>query len=318
MRTARETSSTYIEYVVDHNRSLPMLLYDETAYYVWGLDLIARIVGSTQQYYHYDWLGSTRALTNNTGTTLATYNYDAFGTIKSQTGSQTNNFLFTGEWRDPETGFYFLRARYYDPVVGRFINRDPFSGYEAAPQSLNRYVYVVNNPTSQVDPSGLSSAPTFPAGKQRFAARLGVVDFFIRLCRGLLEACGGGGGPPNKAPISQMGGGGPVGGASGSQVGSGASFVTTPNGRTIQIPQGWQSRPADNGKGIIYQRPGATGNADSIRIMEPTPDYPNGHMMYYNSSGQPLDASGSNDNPAGRGAYHIPLDYEGALPALPK
>ena len=87
-----------------------MVLYDEQAFYVWGLDLIARIVGSTQQYYHYDGLGSTRALTNGSGTTVATYNYDAFGTIKSQTGSQTNNFLFTGEWRDPETGFYFLRA----------------------------------------------------------------------------------------------------------------------------------------------------------------------------------------------------------------
>ncbi|HLB47456.1 MAG TPA: RHS repeat-associated core domain-containing protein, partial [Anaerolineales bacterium] len=162
VRTARETSSTYTEYVIDHNRSLPVVLYDESAFYVWGLDLIARIVGSTQQYYHYDGLGSTRALTGNTGTTLATYNYDVFGAIRSQTGSQTNNFLFTGEWRDPETGFYFLRARYYDPVVGRFINRDPFSGFVGDPLSLNRYTYALQNPVNLVDPSGLCVPFCFP------------------------------------------------------------------------------------------------------------------------------------------------------------
>jgi len=154
------------EYVIDHNRSLPVVLYDETAYYVWGLDLIARIVGSTQQYYHYDGLGSTRALTGNTGTTLATYNYDVFGTIRSQTGSQTNSFLFTGEWRDPETGFYFLRARYYDPAIGRFINRDPWPGFSRDPRTLNGYCYVLNNPATLADPSGLrvgGKARTCPA-----------------------------------------------------------------------------------------------------------------------------------------------------------
>jgi len=107
-----------------------------------------------QQYYHYDGLGSARALTNNTGTTVATYNYDVFGTIRSQTGSQTNNFLFTGEWRDPETGFYLLRARYYDPVVGRLINRDPWPGAANNPASANRYVYAQNDPVNFADPSG--------------------------------------------------------------------------------------------------------------------------------------------------------------------
>ncbi|HLB47457.1 MAG TPA: RHS repeat-associated core domain-containing protein [Anaerolineales bacterium] len=197
VRTARETSSTYTEYVIDHNRSLPVLLYDETAYYVWGLDLIARISGSTQQYYNYDGLGSTRALTGNTGTTLATYSCDVFGTIRSQTGSQTNNFLFTGEWRDPETGFYFLRARYYDPVLGRFINRDPFGGYVRNPKTLNGYAYVTNNPANLVDPSGLYlAAPEFPVRKALFSYQ----DCYV----GSEDECVSGGGNPSGAgPVGQ-------------------------------------------------------------------------------------------------------------------
>ena len=80
----------------------------------------------------------------------------------------------------------------------------------------------------------------------------------------------------------------------------GRTFVTTSRGTTFDIPKGWVGREADNGVGIVYQRPEAPGNAESIRIMEPTADYPNGYFRYYSSEGrgQPLDVNGKPGSPA--------------------
>lgn len=82
----------------------------------------------------------------------ATWTYDVFGSVRAHSGAPTE-WLFTGEQSDP-TGFYYLRARYYDRAMGRFLSRDPFPGIPFHPCSLNRYVYVENNPANFVDPSG--------------------------------------------------------------------------------------------------------------------------------------------------------------------
>jgi RHS repeat-associated protein len=68
-----------------------------------------------------------------------------------------NEWRFTGELQDSRVarGMYYLRARYYDPALGRFIGRDPFPGFAGGPQSHNRYIYVANNPVKLVDPYGL-------------------------------------------------------------------------------------------------------------------------------------------------------------------
>jgi len=107
-----------------------------------------------QMYYHYDGLGSVRSLSDSRGTTGTTYSYDAFGKPVLTTGQGSNDFRFTGEQMDPETGLIYLRTRYYDPETGRFISRDPFTGFNTNPQSLNRYTYVQNNPVRFTDPSG--------------------------------------------------------------------------------------------------------------------------------------------------------------------
>ena len=83
-------------------------------------------------------------------------------------------------------------------------------------------------------------------------------------------------------------------------------FVVPSSGKVVPIPQGWVGRVADNGAGIIYQRPGATSSADMIRIMDPALRYPQGYVRYYNNRGQPLDLSGK---PGDRASTHIPLDY---------
>lgn len=91
---------------------------------------------------------------------------------------------------------------------------------------------------------------------------------------------------------------------------SGRTFVGTPGGRTVAIPEGWVWRVADSGKGVVFQQPGAAGNANMIRIMDPTAQYPAGYMRFYNSYGQPLDVLGA---PGSRAATHIPLDYTGPI-----
>jgi hypothetical protein len=80
------------------------------------------------------------------------------------------------------------------------------------------------------------------------------------------------------------------------------------------VPADWKGRAADNSRGVIYQKPGSFGNADSIRIMRPTSSYPQGYLRYYNGLGQPLDVDGQPGSPA---VTHIPLDYSGPWPGWP-
>ena len=88
-------------------------------------------------------------------------------------------------------------------------------------------------------------------------------------------------------------------------------FVTTPKGYTVAVPRGWLASPAHNSRGIVYQRPGAQGYSYSLRVMEPTTLYPEGYVVFHNSSGQPLDANGKVVSPA---TWHIPLNYQGIMP----
>ena len=96
-------------------------------------------------------MGSITSLTNGSGQLAASYVYDSFGNLTASTGTITNPFQYTGREFDPETGLYYYRARYYDPVSGRFLSEDPigFAG------GINFYAYVRNNPVGLRDPKGL-------------------------------------------------------------------------------------------------------------------------------------------------------------------
>ena len=78
-------------------------------------------------------------------------------------------------------------------------------------------------------------------------------------------------------------------------------------------PQGWSSRIADNGSGTVFQRPGAIGNEDMVRVMEPTDLYPNGYVRFYNEHGQPIGLDGK---PGSRADTHIGIASDGSL-AMP-
>ena len=81
----------------------------------------------------------------------------AFGVEKNPDESDTNPFRYCGEYWDKETESIYLRARYYNPTIGRFITEDNFVGYQGVPLSINYYIYCYNNPVNLVDPTGFDS-----------------------------------------------------------------------------------------------------------------------------------------------------------------
>lgn len=154
-RASKSVNKGKTSYDYDTVSALPNVISEHSEnssqQYVYGNNIISTVTDKdpTQKYYHSDGLGSTRELTDSTSKLASSYQYDAFGAIRKQTGTVENDFLYTGQQFDPETGLYYLRARYYDPEIGRFITKDPI------PQ-LNLFTYANNSPINFYDPSGMS------------------------------------------------------------------------------------------------------------------------------------------------------------------
>lgn len=104
-------------------------------------------------YFHTDALGSVRHLSGGMGGSLGDIDYSPFGEIVNSTG-MASWFGFTGEQQDGSSGLTYLRARYYDPSLGRFLTPDNIIPDITNGQSLNAYAYVYNDPINLVDPSG--------------------------------------------------------------------------------------------------------------------------------------------------------------------
>jgi RHS repeat-associated protein len=104
-------------------------------------------------YFHAD-AKDNRALTDRAGVVSKRWEYDPFGQIRTQSGTAASDFGYVDEQRDGETGLINLRARYYDPALGRFLSRDSLTGTASFSQSLNRYSYALNSPVGLIDPSG--------------------------------------------------------------------------------------------------------------------------------------------------------------------
>jgi RHS repeat-associated protein len=129
-----------------------------TRQYTYGLQRISenQVVNGawTPSFYGYDGGGNVRQLTNSVGAVTDTYEYDAFGNSITKTGTTPNNYLYRAEQYDPDLGLYYLRARYMNPLTGRFMSRDPEDGSTFDPSSLHRYLYAGGDPMNRIDPSG--------------------------------------------------------------------------------------------------------------------------------------------------------------------
>jgi RHS repeat-associated protein len=161
IRVSRTVDGTATDYLIDHNQEYPQVILETSpgnvVSYTHGDDLISMARPAAEGgtlVYLYDGQMSTRQLTDSAGAVTDTYTYEAFGNLLSSTGSTINDYLYTGEQYDPNLGFQYLRARYYDPSVGRFTTADPREGEIYDPQSLHKYLYAGSDPVNKWDPTG--------------------------------------------------------------------------------------------------------------------------------------------------------------------
>ena len=183
-RTSKTTTiNNHVEkvYYLNDNSSLTNVLAeysasgDEICYYTVGADLVSQEINGKVYAYLYDGHGTVRALANESGKLTDTYTYDAFGNLLNSTGTTANSYRYCGEQFDSTTGLYYLRARYMNPSVGRFISMDTYQGSNADPISLHKYLYANSNPVTYTDPSG------FYADNMAAAAGMAILDQTVQL-----------------------------------------------------------------------------------------------------------------------------------------
>ena len=171
-RVAKIVNGMTTQYLVDdlNPTGLPQVVEEVvngavTRQYTYGLQRISEsqmLNGAwTTSFYGYDGAGSVRQLTNSAGVVTDEYEYDAYGNSFTKVGTTPNNYLYRGEQYDADLGLYYLRARYYNPATGRFVNRDPEDGIPTDPKTLHKYEYAGGDPVNLADPTGRATA-TFP------------------------------------------------------------------------------------------------------------------------------------------------------------
>lgn len=165
-RVAVTNGASATRFVINPNAALSQVLIrtkpdGSKTYYVYGLGLLYEVnetsggVETSTRSYHYDIRGSTIALTAGNGNPTDYIQYSAYGTIAFRAGSTDTPFLYNGRHgvQTDANGLLYMRARYYNPFLCRFLNPDPvgFSG------GLNFYAYADGNPISLLDPFGLGA-----------------------------------------------------------------------------------------------------------------------------------------------------------------
>jgi RHS repeat-associated protein len=126
--------------------------------------LVASVGTEGPRHYHLDHLGSIRLETDTAGQVVKQRNFLPFGQELPTPGLTENDLRFTGHERDDVvTGssgdeLDYMHARFCSPTTGRFLSLDPVLGRVGAPQSWNRYAYVMNDPVNLIDPTGEFSA----------------------------------------------------------------------------------------------------------------------------------------------------------------
>ncbi|MBQ0721656.1 MAG: RHS repeat-associated core domain-containing protein, partial [Gammaproteobacteria bacterium] len=128
-----------------------------TRYYIHGLGLMAFVGAQTSQLYvyHHDATGHTVAITDINQNVVNKYAYDPYGKLMAKQEQVNQPFTYVGQYgvmtEAEDTDLYYMRARYYDAQIGRFISEDPIG----MAGGINLYAYVGGNPVMLVDPSGL-------------------------------------------------------------------------------------------------------------------------------------------------------------------
>ena len=160
LRSSRTSGSTTQHFAWDVEGSVPLLLTDGSTSYIYddaGVPVEQISTAGTALYYQHDQYGSTRLLTDSSGSVAATFSYTPYGDLTSHTGTADTPLRWNGQYEDTESGLYYLRARYYDPTTAQFLSRDPLEALTRAP-----YGYASGDPLNGMDPSGLGCGWTSP------------------------------------------------------------------------------------------------------------------------------------------------------------
>ena len=156
-RISQQIPAGTYQYVNDSIAGLPVVLDengpDGIIDYTYGQGMIAAYGSAFQSFYQVDGLESAADVVNQTGTAQASYTYDPWGqaTATLDVLGTKNKYRFTGEALDPASGLVYLRTRYYDSGIGRFVTPDK----KRSSLHGTRYQYGLANPTRYFDPSGL-------------------------------------------------------------------------------------------------------------------------------------------------------------------
>ncbi len=126
---------------------------DARAHYLYGHGLAARADADGFGYFGFDAIANTALLTDDSGTPLNSHRHLPYGETLSSSENVADPFGFGGEIGviESSTGNHYMRARWYDSQLGRFVSPDPI-GVDG---DTNLYRYGLNAPTANVDPSGL-------------------------------------------------------------------------------------------------------------------------------------------------------------------
>ena len=132
--------------------------------YIRGNDLVYADKGENTEktYYVTDMHGNVVQLLDESGNVTKTYEYDSFGNEVKPEKKDENPYRYCGEYYDKETEEVYLRARYYEPGVGRFITRDTYTGESDEPLSLHLYTYCANDGVNYVDCDGNARSTPHP------------------------------------------------------------------------------------------------------------------------------------------------------------
>jgi RHS repeat-associated protein len=162
-RLVQTVNGAATEYTLDLEGGLTQVLDDGVSTYLYGMGRIAQQGVAGREYFLGDALSSTRQLVDGAGRIGLARAYQPYGDLLSIAGEVKTSYGFAGEWADA-TGLIHLRARYYQPTTGRFVQPDPFEGIGTKPVSLNPYPYAYDNPVIYTDASGRNPVLALAAG----------------------------------------------------------------------------------------------------------------------------------------------------------
>jgi RHS repeat-associated protein len=305
--------------------------------YAYGLQRISqdRVVSGSivPTFYSYDGHGDVRLLTDSTGTVTDTYDYDSFGNLINSTGSTPNVYLYQGEQFDSETGFYYLRARYYNPATGRLLTVDSAMTADDNPASAHPYLYAGANPVNQTDPTGQafesalalqlvaivadphliptsSISNNFTSGTFTFVGRQ-FVCIMSNVASLLNTAVGGFNFGDCTSNVSGFGG--PTSGSSGGSSGSGGSGAGGAGGGSgCKCFAQLKNRPVDDWRARIVNAQHSfwwvQDSTGARHIISAFPAPPNGTIQYLNIYPEPGDGSGV-DNSRSHTQWSSGLSY---------